>query len=46
MFEAPLTDGVSLFIWIVCFLAAFGAALTAIDVKRTFPEKKDSTEEK
>ncbi len=46
MFEAPLTDGVSLFIWIVCILAAFGAALTAIDVRSGFPKKKDSTEDK
>jgi len=44
-FDAPLTDGVSLFIWIVCILAALGAALTAIDVKSDFSKKKDSHEE-
>lgn len=42
MIDAPLTDGVSLFIWIVCILAGLGAALTFIDVKTSFSSKKES----
>ncbi len=44
MFDAPLTDGVSLFIWIVCILAGLGAALTAVNVISDFSKKKDVDE--
>lgn len=42
MFDAPITDGVSLFVWIVCILAGLGAALTTINVISDFSKKKDS----
>lgn len=44
MFNAPISDGVDLFVWIFCFLAAFGAGLTAIDLIRQFFNKKETTE--
>ena len=40
MYNPPITDGVQLFLYIFVALVAFGAALTAIDIKKTF-QKKD-----
>lgn len=39
MFNPAVTSGVDLFVNIVIFLAAFGAAVTLIDVKNTFAKK-------
>ncbi len=44
LFNAPVTFGVDLFIWILCILAGFGAALTVIDAIST--SEKDSKEPK
>ena len=45
MFDAPITYGVSLFLWIVCILAGLGAALTLIDMRTLFSGKEDTHEE-
>jgi len=39
MFNPAVTSGVDLFVYIVIFLAAFGAALTFVDVRRTHAKK-------
>lgn len=40
MFNPAVTDGVDLFVNIVIVLVAFGAALSAVDFKKT--QEKDS----
>lgn len=42
LFNAPVTFGVDLFIWIVCFLAAFGAGAIVINMVSEFSSKKGS----
>lgn len=39
LFNAPVTFGVDLFVWILCILLGFGAGLTLIDALST--AKKD-----
>ncbi len=41
MFDPPMTDGVELFLYIFIGLVSFGAALTAIDVRRTNSGQED-----
>lgn len=42
MFNPAVTDGVDLFVNIVIVLAAFGAAISAVDFRKTQQQNKDS----
>jgi len=44
-FNAPITFGVDLFVWIVCFLAACGAAAIVINVLSEAASSKKNAQE-
>jgi hypothetical protein len=45
LFDAPINDGANLFIWIVCVLIGFAAALGFVDNLKVSRKEKESNKE-